>query len=82
MILALDFLGGDDVQGLEFFPGMNLSGSLKRERVAAYLEQMQALFEVVPLGEYARRLLDRGGLRVRAPDFPSPPAAQDPISHG
>jgi peptidoglycan/xylan/chitin deacetylase (PgdA/CDA1 family) len=69
LLHPLDFLGADDVEGLDFFPAMNISGDLKRERVAGYLEQLRAQFDVVPLGEHARRLESRGSLPLRRPNF-------------
>ncbi len=72
LLHPLDFLGKDDIGGLEFFPGMQLDGSIKRERVSEYLADMASLFEICPMGEHARRLRANGGLRVREPDFPEP----------
>ena len=69
LLHPLDFLGPDEVEGLDFFPAMNIPGDLKRERVAGYLEQLRAQFDVVPIGEHARRLEARGSLPVRRPDF-------------
>ncbi len=69
LLHPLDFLGGDEVDGLSFFPAMNLPGSLKRERISSYMEDYNALFHVVPLGEHARALSARAGLPVRQPNF-------------
>lgn len=71
LLHPLDFLGGDEVQGLEFFPGMNLPGSLKRERVSEYLACMGEYFEVGSMGDYAAQVRARGTLEHRKPDFPS-----------
>jgi len=68
----LDFIGKDDVETLSFFPGMQLSGATKRERVSEYLEDMASLYDVCPMGEHARRLRDGGKLRTRNLDFPAP----------
>jgi peptidoglycan/xylan/chitin deacetylase (PgdA/CDA1 family) len=76
LIHPLDFLGKDDIAGLAFFPGMQLEGAIKRERVSEYLKDMTELFDVCPMGEHARRLKESGKLRVRLPDFP-PPVALD-----
>lgn len=65
----LDFLGGDEVDGLDFFPAMNLPGGLKRERVSEYLEELREHFDVVPLGVHVERILQRGELPVRPPKF-------------
>lgn len=77
LLHPLDFLGKDDVSCLEFFPGMQLEGSVKRERVSEYLSDMASMFEIVPMGEHARRLRNRGKLTVRRPDFPEP----KPLDH-
>jgi peptidoglycan/xylan/chitin deacetylase (PgdA/CDA1 family) len=71
LLHPLDFLGKDDVAGLAFFPGMQLSGALKRERVSVYLEDMASMFDICPMGEHARRLVERARLRLREPDFPN-----------
>lgn len=71
LLHPLDFLGPEEVQGLDFFPAMNIPGDLKRERVAGYLDQLRSQFDVVPIGEHARRLEARGTLPVRSPNFDS-----------
>jgi len=72
LLHPLDFLGKDDVKCLEFFPGMQLEGAIKRERVSEYLRVMGEIFDICPMREHARRLRERGSLRVRHPDFPPP----------
>lgn len=69
LLHPLDFLGADDAKGLAFFPGMQVAGDVKRERVSQYIEDMTSLFDVVPLGEHARRIKAGGNLAVRRPDF-------------
>lgn len=54
LLHPLDFLGGDRVRELSFFPGMDLSTDLKIEFVHQVLEGLQSSFDVVPLGEHAR----------------------------
>lgn len=65
LVHPLDLLGGDDVDTLSFFPGMDLPGALKRARVASYLSDLKARFRVEPLGEYTAMLATRQDLRVR-----------------
>jgi peptidoglycan/xylan/chitin deacetylase (PgdA/CDA1 family) len=77
----LDFLGGDDVRELAFFPAMNLPGALKAERAAACLADLAAGFDVVPMGEHARRLVAAGGLDERSLDD-LPPGARDGAPYG
>jgi len=69
LLHPLDFLGGDDVAGLEFFPAMKMPGRVKLERVRSYLGDYARLFDVVPMGEHAVALEAGGGLVERAPDF-------------
>ncbi len=59
LLHPLDFLGADDVPELGFFPAMNRGGAWKTQiaetMLATYCEQ----FEVVPMGEHARRIESR-----------------------
>jgi len=69
LLHPLDFLGGDDVAELSFFPAMHLQGDIKRDRVQQYLSDLAAEFEIVPLGDHARHLVEDTGLPVRQPDL-------------
>jgi hypothetical protein len=69
LLHPLDFLGGDDVKELAFFPAMNLPGRAKVERATSFLDQLGARFEVVSMREHARRLQERRDLPERAPRF-------------
>lgn len=69
LLHPLDFLGGDEVPGLDFFPAMNLPGSLKRERISDYLEILAEKFELTSLGRHATAIQSRGPLKKRTPDF-------------
>ena len=69
LLHPLDFLGGDDVDALNFFPGMQIGGTEKRERIAEYFEDMATSFELVPLGRHAAEIKNRGRLRQLAPHF-------------
>jgi hypothetical protein len=62
LLHPLDVLGGDEVASLRFFPAMQVSGAVKRERVRGYLADLGEKFRVVPLGEYAEEVLARGDL--------------------
>jgi peptidoglycan-N-acetylglucosamine deacetylase len=75
LLHPLDFLGGDDVQQLAFFPAMNLPGAVKMQRVSEYLSDLAELFEVLPMGVHARALETRPDLPARTPDFPPSPAS-------
>jgi hypothetical protein len=52
----LDFLGGDDVKELSFFPAMNLPGSKKLELVSKIIKIYSQHFTIVPMQEHARAL--------------------------
>jgi len=69
LLHPLDFLGADEVSALEFFPGMKLPVEVKLERVAQYLDELFALFDVRPLGEHARAIDRRADLRLEQPVF-------------
>jgi hypothetical protein len=64
LLHPLDFLGGDDEKDLSFFPAMNLAGEKKMAMMGRILETLKDRFEVVPMGEHARRAAERG-LRMR-----------------
>ena len=63
LLHPLDFLGAGDAPGLSFFPGMDLPGEVKRARVSACLRDLAGMFDVVPMGEHARKLAARTDLR-------------------
>lgn len=54
LLHPLDFLGGDRVRELAFFPGMDLPTETKIEFVHEVLEGLKSSFDVVPLAEHAR----------------------------
>ena len=70
LLHPLDVLGGDDLpgSGLEFFPGMATPGARKRALVRDCLRALTRRFEVVPVGEHARRIASGDGLPVRRPE--------------
>lgn len=80
LLHPLDFLGGDDVSELSFFPAMQETGTEKMRRIDHWIERLARDFDVLPMGEYANRVRKTTS-RVRLPDFPaaetSPP---EPIS--
>jgi hypothetical protein len=56
LLHPLDVLGGDQVPQLRFFPGMDLPAKEKTRLFVKIMEQLARGFEVVPMGEHARRL--------------------------
>jgi len=71
LLHPLDFLGGEDVPSLAFFPGMNLPTALKLERTEQCLQRLQDLFDVRSLGEHAAAITARAALPVRPALFRS-----------
>ncbi|MDQ1710990.1 MAG: peptidoglycan-N-acetylglucosamine deacetylase [Frankiaceae bacterium] len=53
LLHPLDLLGGDDVSGLAFFPGMGLPGERKRALVTECVRALAARYDVVPVGTHA-----------------------------
>nr|MDP9107146.1 polysaccharide deacetylase family protein [Candidatus Eremiobacteraeota bacterium] len=55
LLHPLDFLGGDEVPSLAFFPGMRLSAEQKLRCVDRVLARYAARYELVTVGEHAAR---------------------------
>lgn len=55
----LDFLGGDDVSSLAFFPAMDMGGKRKVEFLDGVIEDLVKEFRVVTMAEHARRAVTR-----------------------
>ena len=53
LLHPLDLLGGDDVSSLSFFPGMAMSGKVKRELVSGFLALFAERYEICTVGEHA-----------------------------
>jgi hypothetical protein len=53
LLHPLDFLGGDDVGSLAFFPGMAMRGDQKTELTAEFLDLFAEQFEVATVGGHA-----------------------------
>jgi peptidoglycan-N-acetylglucosamine deacetylase len=71
LLHPLDFLGHDDVDGLEFFPGMKLAGARKRAFVARILQIYASAFDVRSMTERARFEISKSpqGLPKRQADL-------------
>jgi peptidoglycan/xylan/chitin deacetylase (PgdA/CDA1 family) len=65
LLHPLDFLGGDRIQELAFFPGMDLRTAEKLEFVREVFEGLRASFEIVTLEEHARRVKASSEFGVR-----------------
>jgi peptidoglycan/xylan/chitin deacetylase (PgdA/CDA1 family) len=53
LLHPLDFLGGDRVQGLEFFPGMRLRTGFKTDFFNEVMDTLQGRYDVVTLRQHA-----------------------------
>ena len=57
LLHPLDLLGGDEVPHLAFFPGMDLTSAQKTQLVDEVLGALGERFDLVTVGEQARRIL-------------------------
>lgn len=64
LLHPLDFLGGDEVPALAFFPAMSLSAEQKLRWVERVLQRYESRYTFVTVGEHAERA--RAGLAGRA----------------
>jgi protoporphyrinogen oxidase len=69
LLHPLDFLGGDDLEELAFFPGMELTAEVKMRHVGSFLDAFDARFAVGTVGEHAAALNARTDLKVVQPRF-------------
>ena len=65
LLHPLDFLGGDEVDSLSFFPGMHLPGSRKRELVEGFLGQLARRYTIVTMIDHAAAVERSAKPRVR-----------------
>lgn len=72
LLHPLDFLGGDDVMTLPFFPGMNMPSGKKMAIVASMLEMFSAQFTVLTMQQHAQTVASRRNLRRREASFCQP----------
>lgn len=56
LLHPLDFLGGDEIGQLEFFPGMQIDGATKRQRIGEYLDLLVGYGGVISMNQYAAGL--------------------------
>ncbi len=56
LLHPLDFLGSDDEQEMDFFPGMNQPVGRKLDLLTSCLQQFQEEFEVIPIRKYVGQL--------------------------
>lgn len=68
LLHPLDFMGGDDLEALAFFPGMDQNSATKMSRMERLLADLAARYDVESMAAHAARL-SRNNLPVRHPDF-------------
>lgn len=72
LLHPLDFLGGDDVESLAFFPAMSRPGAWKVAQIQACFDLLQKSFDILPMGQHVERLEQKGPLPLRTPRFRQP----------
>ncbi|MCU1427133.1 MAG: polysaccharide deacetylase [Actinomycetia bacterium] len=80
LLHPLDFLGGDDVGSLAFFPGMDMRGRDKTEMTAAFIEMFADQFEVATVGGHAAAANARTSLPIVEPGARRPRVGARPSS--
>ncbi len=60
LLHPLDFLGGDRVKELAFFPGMNLDTAFKLDFFDEVMEHLRARFRPVTMAQHARKIRESG----------------------
>ena len=71
LLHPLDFLGGDDVKELSFFPAMDLPGEKKVKFVGEILDIYSKYFTIVPIKEHARAIAKEKNIMRFEPRFQS-----------
>jgi hypothetical protein len=83
LLHPLDLLGGDQVQDLSFFPGMDLTGGQKSELFENVINELGRHFNLVSMGFFSKSILRRDGARIKTLEciFDNPDAmeAQTPV---
>ncbi len=69
LLHPLDFLGGEDVRELAFFPGMNLGSEKKLAVVSEILATLAQQFTVVSMKQHADALAASPDLKIVQPHF-------------
>jgi hypothetical protein len=69
LLHPLDFLGRDDLEGLDFFPAMNLTGGIKTAVVRKALVEYTKLFRVTTIKKHALQYAQAPGRRLAERSF-------------
>jgi peptidoglycan/xylan/chitin deacetylase (PgdA/CDA1 family) len=65
LLHPLDVIGPDDAPELSFFPAMRMPFEVKIGLLEGCLCDLKSWFDVLPMGEHARRIGERSGLPTR-----------------
>ncbi|MBM4395740.1 MAG: polysaccharide deacetylase family protein [Deltaproteobacteria bacterium] len=65
LLHPLDVIGPDDAPELAFFPAMRMPFEVKVGLLEGCLRDLASWFDVLPMGEHARRIGERSGLATR-----------------
>jgi hypothetical protein len=68
LLHPLDFLGGDEVPDLSFFPAMKIDGNPKRKMLVRLLSIVSSNHSVLPMSAHADAALASHSLSRRSPD--------------
>ncbi len=71
LLHPLDFLNGDDVPELKFFPAMNMAIEQKLARVGKIVDELRSNYSVISMRKHSDALVDRS---VRVLDYAKQPA--------
>jgi peptidoglycan/xylan/chitin deacetylase (PgdA/CDA1 family) len=67
LLHPLDFLGGDDIPELAFFPAMHLKSQRKLDLLDRFFRVLATRYTIQPVGEHAKRLRLLSSLKERSP---------------
>ncbi|GAB4343949.1 MAG: polysaccharide deacetylase family protein [Calditrichia bacterium] len=63
LLHPLDFIGPEDAPGLQFFPGMGMSGERKRHLFQNVVHQIRRRFQIVSLDEFFMKISNKQPFR-------------------
>ena len=69
LLHPLDFLGGDDMEELSFFPAMKVPSAKKIRVVGRVIDMVSNQFNIVAMREHAREVVGEADFRVVEPNF-------------
>lgn len=72
LLHPLDVVGADVAPELKFFPGMDVPTATKHRVLSRALGMLRAQYDVVPMGEHARRIERHAPRRLRPTGAPRP----------